>query len=102
MNSASGLLAEISPSTIRLGLALQRYPPGKVVEPSPSNLTPKSLAESVEIALRESPAVVSALYREQAARFNIELIRGELLPSVQLEANYARRFDPSFGVEDAW
>src|SRR5262249_494042 len=48
---------------------------------------------------RESPSVVSALYREQAARFNIDLIRGELLPTVQLEANYARRFDPSPNIE---
>src|SRR5262249_42516461 len=29
-----------------------------------------------------------------------DLIRGELLPSVQLEANYARRFDPSPQIED--
>jgi outer membrane protein len=59
------------------------------------------LPESTEIALRESPLVVAALYREQAARFNIDLIRGELLPSVQLEANYARRLDPTTGIEDA-
>src|SRR5262249_48960962 len=58
------------------------------------------LAESTEIALRESPAVVTALYREQAARFNIDLIRGELLPTVQLEANYSRRFDPQQSIED--
>ena len=56
---------------------------------------PKTLGENVEISLRESPSVVAALYREQAARFNIDLIRGELLPTVQLEANYAKRFDDS-------
>jgi outer membrane protein len=77
------------------------HPPSRLVEPRPSRLVPKSLAVSNEIAARESPAVVAALYREQAARFNIDLIRGELLPSVQLEANYARRFDPSTNIEDA-
>jgi outer membrane protein len=77
------------------------HPPSKLVEPRPSALVPKGLSESTEIALRESPAVVAALYNEQAARFNIDLIRGELLPSVQLEANYARRLDPSSGIEDA-
>jgi outer membrane protein len=41
--------------------------------------------------------VVGALYREQQARFNIETIRGELLPTVDFEANYAKRFDPSPG-----
>jgi outer membrane protein len=77
------------------------HPPSKLVEPRSSVLEPKNLNESIEISLRESPAVVSALYREQAARFNIDLVRGELLPTVQLEANYARRLDPSTGIEDA-
>ena len=77
------------------------HPPSKLVEPRPSTLVPKTLNESTEIAARESPAVVSALYREQVARFNIDLIRGELLPSVNLEANYARRFDDQTGIEDA-
>jgi outer membrane protein len=76
------------------------HPPSRLVEPKPSALEPKNLEVSKEIAGRESPFIVSALYREQAARFNIDLIRGELLPSVQLETNYARRFDPSPGIED--
>ena len=77
------------------------HPPSRLVEPRPSTLVPKTVNESTEIALRESPAVVAALYREQAARFNIDLIRGELLPEVKLEANYARRFDSQTNIEDA-
>jgi outer membrane protein len=76
------------------------HPPSRLVEPQPSVLVPKTVNESAEIASRESPAMVATLYREQAARFNIDLIRGELLPSVQLEANYARRFDPQTNIED--
>jgi outer membrane protein len=75
------------------------HPPSRLVEAKPSALVPKSQAESTEIAARESPLVVAALYREQAARFNIDLIRGERLPTVQLEANYAKRFDPSPEIE---
>jgi outer membrane protein len=71
------------------------HPPSGLVEPKASALVPKTQAEAVDIALKESPAVVAALYREQAARFNIDLIRGELLPTVDFEANYAKRFDPS-------
>jgi outer membrane protein len=71
------------------------HPPSKLVEARESRLVAKSLNENVEISLRESPSVVSALYREQAARFNIDLVRGELLPTAQLEANYAKRFDDS-------
>jgi outer membrane protein len=77
------------------------HPPSKLIEPRPSTLVPKGVGDSTDIAARESPAMVAALYREQAARFNIDLIRGELLPTVQLEANYARRFDPQTNIEDA-
>ena len=75
------------------------HPPSKLIEPKTARSIPKTLANNTEIASRESPGVVAALYREQAARFNIDLIRGELLPSVQLEAGYGRRFDPSESVE---
>lgn len=76
------------------------HPPSNVVEAKPSKLVPKSLQEGVDISARENPNVVAALYREQAARFNIDLIRGELLPTVQLEANYTKRFDPSVSVDE--
>ena len=76
------------------------HPPSRLVEPGASTLPPKALNEAVEISARESPSVVSALYREQAARFNIDLIRGERLPTVQLEANYGRRFEPTEGIDD--
>jgi outer membrane protein len=75
------------------------HPPSNLVEARASSLVAKTLAENVEISLRESPSVVGALYREQAARFNIELVRGELLPTAQLEANYAKRFDDTAGLD---
>lgn len=52
---------------------------------------PRSLASAIEIAEQESPAVISALYREQAARYGVDGVRGELLPEVRLEASYAHR-----------
>jgi outer membrane protein len=77
------------------------HPPSNLEEGRESKLVPKALPEAVELALRESPNVVGALYREQQARFNIDLIRGELLPTVQLEANYAKRFDPLPIIQDS-
>jgi outer membrane protein len=76
------------------------HPPSNLVEAHEVNLVPKSLPEGSEIAGRESPNIVAALYREQAARFAIDEIRGELLPTVQLEANYTKRFDPSTIIEE--
>jgi len=75
------------------------HPPSHLVEAHESPLVAKSLPENVEISLRESPSVVGALYREQAARYTIDLVRGELLPTAQLEANYAKRFDDTPGLD---
>jgi outer membrane protein len=77
------------------------HPPSNLVDQRPSPLVPKTVQGSVEISGRENPNVVAALYREQAARHAIERIRGELLPTVQLEANYARRFDEAQSVDSA-
>jgi len=77
------------------------HPPSGLVEARASTLMPKALRENVEVSARENPSVVAALYREQAARFAVDLIRGELLPTVQLEANYTRRFDPSASIDES-
>ncbi len=77
-------------------------PPGRLVETGePSRLMPKSLADSTSIAQRENPLIVNALYLEQAARYAIEQIRGELLPTVSLNASYSRAFDPSRTVDQS-
>jgi len=75
------------------------HPPSNLVEARATNLIGKTLGENVEVSLRESPNVVGALYREQSARYNIDLVRGELLPTAQLEANYSKRFDDSIGLD---
>ncbi len=75
-------------------------PPNTLVEPrSTDKRLPKSLDEAIAISARENPTIVSALYREQGARHTIDRIWGELLPSLQVEATYARRFDPSVVVD---
>lgn len=72
------------------------HPPSNLQDQKPiDRLLPKSLQEAIAISARESPAVAGALYREQAARHNVDKTWGELLPSVQLEANYSHRFDNS-------
>jgi outer membrane protein len=77
------------------------YPPNALRDqPPPSRLLPKSLGEAVDITLREQPTVVAALYNEQAARHNVDLIWGELLPSVRLDASYSHRFDTSATVDE--
>jgi outer membrane protein len=79
----------------------------RVVGHAPERLTdpsgklpqlPKTIEEALRVAERESPNVVSAQYREQAARHAVDKIWGELLPDVRLEASYQRRNDLSASI----
>jgi outer membrane protein len=76
-------------------------PPRGLSESNPNiRLLPKSLDEAIGIGTRENPLVVRALYTEQGARFEVDQIRGELLPEAQLEATYSDRFDPSSQIDE--
>jgi outer membrane protein len=71
-------------------------PPSNLVEPRPpEQLLPKTVGEASSTAVQNNPLVIAALYREQASRLTVDLIWGELLPTMQLEANYTKRFEPS-------
>jgi outer membrane protein len=77
-------------------------PPQKLAEASANTkLLPKSLEDAIATGTRENPQVVSALYNEQAARYQVDEIRGELLPEAQLEATFTDRFDSSRQTEEA-
>ena len=76
-------------------------PPSKLREPGvPQRLMPKSLERAISVGIQESPLVIEALYREQAARHAVDVVRGELLPSVNLEANYVNRFNTNSTVAE--
>ena len=76
-------------------------PAGQLSEPrEPSKVFPKSLEDANSIAARENPLIVNALYLEQAARFTIDQIRGELLPTITLNAAYSRTWDPSRTLDE--
>lgn len=77
------------------------YPPSTLSEQKPPvRLLPKSQAEAVDITLKESPVIVSALYTEQAARHTVDQVWGELLPSIRVDAQYSQRFDPSTVLDE--
>jgi outer membrane protein len=76
-------------------------PPQALSPPTPPGRhLPRTLDEALGIAEKESPVVVGALYREQAARFTVGRIRGELLPEVKLKASYGKRFDPTRTIDE--
>lgn len=77
------------------------HPPTHLVEANPNTrLVPRSLDDAVGIGTKENPLVVQALYQEQAARYTVDQVRGQLLPQAQLEANYTDQFDSSEGIDE--
>jgi len=72
-----------------------------LVEPSlKMSMLPASQNEAVSIGTQENPNIVGALYNEQAARFNVDRIRGALLPQIQVEGDYTDRFGESQGIRE--
>ncbi len=67
-----------------------------------SRLIPRSLRASLELARNDHPLIVAAKFKEQAERYHVDRVRGELLPEVNLEAHYGKRFDgsPSISVQE--
>ena len=77
------------------------HPPSRLTPPvPPQKHLPRTLEDSVAIGEKENPNVVAAMYREQAARFTIDKIRGELLPEVRLEASYGQRYNPTTLIQE--
>ncbi len=77
------------------------HAPGQLNDPSGKlPPLPKTVEEAIRIAERESPNVISAQYREQAARHAVDKIWGELLPDLKLEASYQHRNEASAFVSE--
>jgi outer membrane protein len=77
-------------------------PPTNLREPTmPRRLLPRSLEEARAIGGKENPNVIASLYREQAARHTVDKVWGELLPTVQVEANYTKRYDSNPRLDES-
>ena len=70
--------------------------PGDLAQPSPPDaLLPASLASAIAMAAANNPDVIGAEFRQSAARSDVDLVRGELLPEVTLDGRLAYDEDSS-------
>jgi outer membrane protein len=78
------------------------HPSSGATDPGPPNFKalPTSSQSAVNIALKESPTVIAAMYREQSARYTVDRIWGELLPELRLDATYSHRHGPSRLIDE--
>ncbi len=68
--------------------------PGRSLEP----LLPRSLNESIQIALVEHPGVVAALHQVDAAELAVKVAESALAPTVSVNAQVSQQWDSFLGI----
>jgi outer membrane protein TolC len=69
--------------------------------PQISSLIPASLDRALALSEQINPIILAAAFNEEAARHNIDLVTGNLLPQVSLNAQYTYNHEPAAGVGGA-
>lgn len=70
-------------------------PPGRLILPRERPVLPATLEESQSLAANNNFSVISAQFAELAARDNIDVVRGQLLPQVSVVGTLSRAGDPT-------
>lgn len=67
------------------------HQPGSLKDPGPpTRLLPKTLDAAIAIGNAESPLIIGAIFRERAQAHTVKQLKGQLLPSVTLNASYTK------------
>ena len=99
----SGAQSNVASAKASLAASVANYinvvghDPGKLKYPKLARL-PRSLAEAQAAAEEINPNILSAAYVEEASRFNTEVVKGDLLPALNLAATATVTDNPSAGV----
>ncbi len=76
------------------------HPPGRLIMPRERPVLPATRAEALSLATNDNPSVIAASFTELAARDNVDLVRGQLLPQVSIVGDLNRSFAPSFTLRN--
>jgi outer membrane protein len=71
------------------------HPPGRLIQPRERPALPATREEALALAADDNFNVISASYAEAAARDNIQVVRGQLLPQISIVGDLARNYDTS-------
>ena len=77
------------------------HPPGRLILASERPVLPASRDEVLALAATNNPNVISANFAEAAARDNIDVVRGQLLPQVSIVGDLNRSYSPSITLHTA-
>lgn len=68
-------------------------PPEELAAPAQLPTLPQSLEETVALALEKQPDVLAAQFAARAAENGVDVVKGELLPEVSLQASHSRGWE---------
>jgi outer membrane protein len=71
------------------------HQPGRLILPRERPALPATREEALSLAANNNFTVISAVFAELAARDNIDVVRGQLLPQVSVVGNLNRSYDQS-------
>jgi outer membrane protein len=77
------------------------HPPGRLLLPRERPALPATREEAQTLAANNNFNVISANFAELAARDNIDVVRGQLLPQISLVGGLTRLFAPSITLSGA-
>jgi outer membrane protein len=91
LTSAEGTLRESQAEYVRV----VGHSPGRLLLPRERPTLPLTREEALTLAATANYSVISANFAELAARDNIDVVRGQLLPQISLVGGLSRIFAPS-------
>lgn len=71
------------------------HPPGRLMLPRERPVLPATREEAFSLAANNNFSVISAKFAELAARDNIDVVRGQLLPQISVVGTLDRSYDQS-------
>jgi outer membrane protein len=77
------------------------HQPGRLMMPRERPVLPATRDEAVSLAANDNPNIIAASFNELAARDNVDLVRGQLLPQISIVGDLNRNFAPSFTQRNA-
>ena len=102
----SGAVSDLSLAQSNLKTSRASYqqiignPPSNLIEPqSIESLLPRALQEALRTSEAENPNIVAAVFAEEASRYAIKQIIGEMLPELSVEATISDSIEPSVTLE---
>lgn len=69
--------------------------PSRLQAPTLRSPMPSSRDKAMQLAARNNPNVISAMFLEDAGAKTIEVVRGQLLPSLGIVGDYSQTFSPA-------